>query len=199
MNHILRSSTSLLIRQCNRSSKSGAFNNILSSSSSIKSSISINNIQYMNGTQQHAYSTTTTSTQTTTMTSTPSTQTTTTTTASVNVNETIVDQSFAVVHLGGKQYKVIKGDIIMADRLPNIDVGEHIVLDKVLMVGTKETTMIGTPLVEGAKVHAFIEEQSKASHVTIFKHKRRKNYKRTTGFTPLATVIRIGDVVMQQQ
>ncbi|EFA80238.1 ribosomal protein L21 [Heterostelium album PN500] len=113
-----------------------------------------------------------------------------------NNKENVVDNSFAVVHLGGKQYKVIKGDVIMSDRI-HVEVGEHIILDKVLMLGTKEQTMIGTPLVDGAKVHAFIEEQSKAPKVTIFKRKRRKNYMRTTAFTPLATVLRIGDIVLQ--
>ncbi|EGG16218.1 ribosomal protein L21 [Cavenderia fasciculata] len=108
-----------------------------------------------------------------------------------------VPESFAVVHVGGKQYKVIKGDVIMSDRLP-VQVGDHIVLDKILLVGTKGSTMIGTPLVDGAKVHAFVEEQTKASKVTIFKHKRRKNYKRTTSFTPLATVLRIGDIILKK-
>eukprot|EP01133_Synstelium_polycarpum_P011920 gene11920-13888_t len=77
----------------------------------------------------------------------------------------------------------------MSDRI-HVDVGEHIVLDKVLLVGTKESTMIGTPVVTQAKVHAYIEEQSKADKVTIFKKKRRKNYQRTTAFTPLATIAR---------
>eukprot|EP01132_Coremiostelium_polycephalum_P002800 gene2800-3481_t len=111
-------------------------------------------------------------------------------------NFRISDNSFAVVHLGGKQYKVIKGDVIMTDKLL-VEVGEHIVLDKVLLYGTKETTAIGTPLLSNVKVHAFIEEQTKSEHVTIFKHKRRKNFKRTTGFTPLATVVRIGDIIIE--
>ncbi|KAF2076184.1 hypothetical protein CYY_002484 [Polysphondylium violaceum] len=108
---------------------------------------------------------------------------------------TAIENSFAVVHVGGKQYKVIKGDLIMTDRLPTVEVGEHIVLDKVLLVGTQDSTTIGTPLAEEYKVHAYIEEQSKSQHVTIFKHKRRKNYKRTTGFTPLATTLRIGEII----
>ncbi|KAK5579148.1 hypothetical protein RB653_008827 [Dictyostelium firmibasis] len=107
-----------------------------------------------------------------------------------------IEESFAVVHISGKQFKVIKGDIIMTDRI-NVDVGEHIVLDKVLLVGTKSQTMIGTPLVENVKVHAYIEEQPKTEHVTIFKHKPRKNYKRTTGFQALATYIRIGDIIQK--
>ncbi|EGC39083.1 hypothetical protein DICPUDRAFT_27582 [Dictyostelium purpureum] len=109
-------------------------------------------------------------------------------------NFTPIDNSFAVVHISGKQFKVIKGDVIMTDRL-NINVGEHIVLDKVLLVGTKESTMIGKPLVESVKVHAYVEEQPKAEHVIIFKHKPRKNYKRTTGYQALATHIRIGDII----
>jgi len=110
-------------------------------------------------------------------------------------NFTALENSFAVVHVSGKQFKVIKGDLIMTDRIPTVEVGEHIVLDKVLLVGTRENTTIGTPLATEFKVHAYIEEQSKSQHVTIFKHKRRKNYKRTTGYTPLATTLRIGDII----
>ncbi|KYQ99962.1 ribosomal protein L21 [Tieghemostelium lacteum] len=105
-----------------------------------------------------------------------------------------LDNAFAVVHVSGKQYKVIKGDVIMTDKL-HVAAGEHIVLDKVLLLGSKDSTAIGTPILDGVKVHAFLEEQTKAEHVTIFKHKRRKNYKRTTGFTPLATYLRIGDII----
>ncbi|KAM9974376.1 hypothetical protein ACTFIW_007828 [Dictyostelium discoideum] len=106
--------------------------------------------------------------------------------------------SFAVVHISGKQYKVIEGDIIMTDKI-QVDVGEHIVLDKVLLVGTKNETIIGKPIISNFKVHAYIEEQAKTEHVTIFKHKPRKNYKRTTGFQGLATYIRIGGIIKGQE
>ncbi|KAM9988092.1 hypothetical protein ACTFIZ_003457 [Dictyostelium cf. discoideum] len=106
--------------------------------------------------------------------------------------------SFAVVHISGKQYKVIEGDIIMTDKIP-VDVGEHIVLDKVLLVGTKNETIIGKPIISNFKVHAYVEEQAKTEHVTIFKHKPRKNYKRTTGFQGLATFIRIGGIIKGQE
>ncbi|KAN0019686.1 hypothetical protein ACTFIU_002907 [Dictyostelium citrinum] len=111
---------------------------------------------------------------------------------------TPIKDSFAVVHISGKQYKVIEGDVIMTDKVP-ADVGEHIVLDKVLLVGTKSETIVGTPLINNFKVHAYIEEQAKTEHVTIFKHKPRKNYKRTTGFQGLATYIRIGGIIKGQE
>ncbi|KAM9995786.1 hypothetical protein ACTFIY_001983 [Dictyostelium cf. discoideum] len=107
-------------------------------------------------------------------------------------------ESFAVVHISGKQYKVIEGDIIMTDKI-QVDVGEHIVLDKVLLVGTKNETIIGKPIISNFKVHAYIEEQAKTEHVTIYKHKPRKNYKRTTGFQGLATYIRIGGIIKGQE
>ncbi|KAN0038830.1 hypothetical protein ACTA71_001021 [Dictyostelium dimigraforme] len=111
---------------------------------------------------------------------------------------TPIKDSFAVVHIAGKQYKVIEGDVIMTDKIP-ADVGEHIVLDKVLLVGTKNETLIGKPIISGCKVHAYIEQQAKAEHVTIFKHRPRKNYKRTTGFQALATHIRIGGIIRNEK
>jgi large subunit ribosomal protein L21 len=49
--------------------------------------------------------------------------------------------------VGGKQYKVSAGDTVVLNRL-SAEVGRQIEVKKVLMVGGREWTMIGTPLVE---------------------------------------------------
>jgi large subunit ribosomal protein L21 len=70
--------------------------------------------------------------------------------------------------VGGKQYKVTKGDLITTETL-QVEVGDHIVLDKVLLVGTKDFTAVGTPLLTKAKVAATIEEQTRLAKVsTLF-------------------------------
>ena len=44
-----------------------------------------------------------------------------------------------------------------------------------LLIGTKEYTAVGRPLVEKAKVYATIEEISQTEKVLIFKKRRRKD------------------------
>lgn len=105
----------------------------------------------------------------------------------------IVPESFAIVYVGGRQYKVSKGDTIITERLL-VDVGEKIHLKKVLMVGSQNFTAVGTPLLTEAVVEAVVEEQTRAAKVVIFKFKRRKNHRRTRGHRQDITVLRIGDV-----
>lgn len=64
---------------------------------------------------------------------------------------------FAVVRLQGKQVKVVKDDLILADKLP-FEVGSQLCLQEVLMVGTVDYTALGRPVVGNARVFATIEE-----------------------------------------
>ena len=45
---------------------------------------------------------------------------------------------FAIVETGGKQYRVQEGDVITVEKL-NVEAGEKIVFDKVLMLSDSET------------------------------------------------------------
>jgi len=108
---------------------------------------------------------------------------------------TAIPESFAIVHVAGHQYKVTKGDTVMVDKLP-VDIGEDIILSKVLMVGTKDFTAIGTPLLKQAAVSATVQEQTKTSKVIIFKKKRRKNSEKTQGHRQEVTVMQINEIFM---
>eukprot|EP01121_Diplochlamys_sp_Union-15-3_P013117 TRINITY_DN4032_c0_g1_i1.p1 TRINITY_DN4032_c0_g1~~TRINITY_DN4032_c0_g1_i1.p1 ORF type:complete len:207 (-),score=44.82 TRINITY_DN4032_c0_g1_i1:113-733(-) len=102
--------------------------------------------------------------------------------------------SFAVVQIGAKQYKVTKGDEIMVEKIL-APVSSDIILDKVLMVGTKTDTLIGTPVLFNKKVLASVEEQNKAEKVIIFKKKRRKGYQKKNGHRQPYTLLRIVDIL----
>lgn len=64
------------------------------------------------------------------------------------------NQIFAVLEIAGFQFKVVADDQVICERL-DFDINEHIVFDRVLMVGTKDYTSIGRPYVETAKVKEF--------------------------------------------
>ncbi|KAM2973542.1 hypothetical protein FF2_020082 [Malus domestica] len=101
------------------------------------------------------------------------------------------EQLFGVVMIGGRQYIVIPGRFIYTQRLKGANVNDKIVLNKVLLVGTKTSTYIGKPVVTNAAVHAVVEEQGLNDKVVVFKYKKKKNYRRNIGHRQPNTRIRI--------
>ena len=100
---------------------------------------------------------------------------------------------FAVVKTGGKQYRVAKDDVIKVEKLDG-EVGKSVVLDQVLMVGDEKGVTVGEPLVEGTAVTAEVLEQKKDKKITVFKKKRRHNYRRKKGHRQNITVLRITEI-----
>jgi large subunit ribosomal protein L21 len=100
---------------------------------------------------------------------------------------------YAVVRSGGKQYRVEPGQAVRVERLPG-DVGANIQLDEVLLVGGEGETRIGRPLVDGAKVKGTITAQARGPKITVFKMKRRKNYRRKQGHRQNYTEITVDKI-----
>ena len=98
---------------------------------------------------------------------------------------------FAVVALGGTQYKVTTGDIINAEHVPGAAVGSELVLDRVLVIGSVSKTVLGRPLVPGALVFCTVEEQTLDRKVIVYKKRRRKRYQRFQGHRRLVTRLRV--------
>lgn len=106
---------------------------------------------------------------------------------------------FAVVNINGFQYKVVKDDVVLANYLEGYDINDQVVFDGVLMVGGKDFTLLGRPLVRCAKVYATVEEQTNTEKTIVFKKKRRKTYQKTMHFRHLITVLRIDKIEYQVQ
>ncbi|KAJ6803328.1 50S ribosomal protein L21, mitochondrial-like [Iris pallida] len=101
---------------------------------------------------------------------------------------------FAVVQIGSHQFKVSNGDSIFTERLKFCEVNDKLILNKVLMLGSRTQTVIGRPILPDSAVHAVIEEHALDAKVIIFKKKRRKNYRRTKGHRQELTKLRITDI-----
>ncbi|XP_021287511.1 50S ribosomal protein L21, chloroplastic [Herrania umbratica] len=108
------------------------------------------------------------------------------------------EEIFAVVMIGSRQYIVFPGRYIYTQRLKGANVNDKIVLNKVLLVGTKTTTYIGKPVVTNAAVHAVVEEQGLNPKVVVFKYKKKKNYRRNIGHRQPNTRIRITGITGYQ-
>ncbi|MBP56362.1 MAG: 50S ribosomal protein L21 [Rhodobiaceae bacterium] len=97
---------------------------------------------------------------------------------------------YAVIKTGGKQYKVSKDDVISVEKLPE-DAGKKIKLNEVLIISDKGKPIVGDPLIKGANVEAEIMDHSRAAKITIFKKKRRHNYRRKKGHKQNITNLKI--------
>lgn len=97
---------------------------------------------------------------------------------------------FAVIKTGGKQYKVQKDDKLLVEKLEGNE-GDKITLDEVLMIADGKTSKIGEPVVKGAKVEAKVVTQTRGPKITVFKKKRRQNYRRKKGHRQDLTMIQI--------
>ena len=93
---------------------------------------------------------------------------------------------FAIVRTGGKQYRVAAGDKIVVEKLAGA-AGDTVTLGDVLFAGdggeSKST--------DGLTVSAEIVAQAKADKVTVFKKKRRHNYRRKRGHRQQLTILKI--------
>ncbi|MPY69682.1 MAG: 50S ribosomal protein L21 [Alphaproteobacteria bacterium] len=105
---------------------------------------------------------------------------------------------YAVVRTGGKQYRVAKDDVIVVEKLAG-EAGADVELDQVLMLDDGSAPVIGTPLVDGARVAATVLDQSRADKIIVFKRKRRKDYRRTKGHRQHVTVLRVTDILAKGQ
>ena len=97
---------------------------------------------------------------------------------------------YAVIKTGGKQYRVAAGEKIKVEQIA-ADVGQEIVLVRVLAVGNGSELKIGTPLVSGASVKATVVAQGKHDKVRIFKLRRRKHYIKHQGHRQQFTELQI--------
>ncbi len=101
--------------------------------------------------------------------------------------------SYAVFRTAGKQFRAEKGVTLKIPRLEG-EPGSKVTFEDVLLAGDAEKVKAGTPTVKGARVTAQIVRQGKGEKVTVFRFKRRSNYRRKTGHRQDFTEIKITEI-----
>ena len=101
---------------------------------------------------------------------------------------------YAIVQIGGKQYKVTAGQSLQVDLLSG-DEGKSIEFDKVLLIADNEKIAVGAPTIAGAKVTAVIGISGKGNKVIVGKFKAKNRYKRKSGHRQDYTSLTIGEIV----
>ena len=100
---------------------------------------------------------------------------------------------YAVIESGGKQHRVELGSEIQVDRL-DVQPGDSITLDRVLLVADGDEAAIGQPVVDGAKVSAQVLGQDRGKKIVVFKYKPKARTRVKQGFRAELTTLRITDI-----
>ncbi len=100
--------------------------------------------------------------------------------------------AYAIFKTGGKQYRVLEGDVIEVEKL-DAEPGSEATFSDVLFVGDGSDIKTGADL-KGATVVAEILDQVKAPKVVAFKYRRRKGYHRTVGHRQKLTRVKITSI-----
>ncbi len=97
-------------------------------------------------------------------------------------------ESYAVITVGGKQYRVREGQRLLVDRL-SVDEGKTFHPD-LLMLGGDGDPKLGDGL-KGQQVTAKVAAHVLGQKVVVGKHRRRTGYRRRNGFRARLTQIEI--------
>jgi large subunit ribosomal protein L21 len=91
------------------------------------------------------------------------------------------------------QYRVQVGqavDVALLDAEP----GSEVEFGEVLLVGGGERTLVGAPVVDGARVLANVVGDVKGDKIVVFRYKNKKRYRRRTGHRQGYTRVTISDI-----
>ena len=97
--------------------------------------------------------------------------------------------SYAIISLGGKQYRVSEGQRLLVDRLPTED-GKTFTPDVLLVGGDGAPSLSPKDVTVTVKVLG----QQRGTKIRIGKYKKRTGYKRHTGFRAALTQIEIESI-----
>jgi len=100
---------------------------------------------------------------------------------------------YAVIVTGGKQYRVEVGTELEVELL-DVEPGQAITLDKVLLVADGDESAIGRPLVADAAVSAEVVRQTRGEKLISFKYRPKARSRVKKGHRQELTVLRITDV-----
>ncbi len=99
---------------------------------------------------------------------------------------------YAVVKVGGKQYRVETGDSLVVDRMHE-DEGAKVALQPLLLADGDNTVFEGDEL-EKVKVEATVTGHERGEKIRVLKFKPKSNYKRHQGHRSELTRLEIGEI-----
>ena len=100
---------------------------------------------------------------------------------------------YAVIETGGKQYRVEVGTELEVELL-DVEPGQSITLERVLLVVDGAEAAVGTPVVADSAVEAFVVGFDRGEKVIAFKYRPKARRRVKKGHRQELTVLRISDI-----
>ncbi len=101
---------------------------------------------------------------------------------------------YAIVKVGGKQYRVEKGDSLLVDRMPE-DEGSKVTLEPLLFrPDGKDDAVFGGDQLDKVKVEATVTAHVRGPKIHVLKFKPKSGYKQRQGHRSELTRLEIGDI-----
>ncbi len=104
---------------------------------------------------------------------------------------------FAVFEDGGRQFRVKTGDVLAIDYRSDVEDGQTITFDKVLLANGGGPSIVGQPVISGAAVTAeVVLAQMKGVKLEIQTFHRRNASRRHTGHRQKYTRVKITNIAV---
>ena len=102
---------------------------------------------------------------------------------------------YAIVEINGQQFKAEEGKKLFVHHIKDVEAGQTVEFDKVLLVDKDGAITVGAPAVEGAKVVVeVVNPLVKGDKVIVFKMKRRKDFRKKNGHRQQYTQVEIKSI-----
>jgi large subunit ribosomal protein L21 len=97
---------------------------------------------------------------------------------------------YAIIAISGTQIKVEENQIITVDKL-DLEEKKTATANDVLLTANDDKIAVGTPFVKGASVDYEVVKNYQGDKLKVFKYKSKSRYRKTQGFRPQQTDIKI--------
>ncbi len=98
---------------------------------------------------------------------------------------------FAIIENGGKQYKIEPDKSVEIEKIKDIQPGEKVVFDKILILFDGKKTYIGQPYLKDFKIEGEVLEQKKSKKIIVFRYKNKTRYRKKKSQRKYTTKIAI--------
>lgn len=99
---------------------------------------------------------------------------------------------FAIIEDSGTQFRVEPGQTLVVDLRDDVEPGQSITFDRVMLANAGGASVIGAPVIEGATVTGtVVDPLFKGPKLEVVKYRRRKASKRHTGHRQKYTTVLI--------
>ncbi len=97
---------------------------------------------------------------------------------------------YAVIEVGGKQYKVSEGDVIELQGKEG-EIGKEMKFRNILLLKKDKKVESESKLIARVRVVGEVLEHKRGKKMVAFKYKKRKDYRRKKGYRQEFTKVRI--------